>query len=277
MKDKGPYLFMKKYILIFTLLPNLLSAQFLNFSGNLGLGKAWESSQISNDFVFNDEIRPNRSPHLLFNYQLRASFKFGSTVVTTGINNAVAGNSFGFFVKSPKFRSFGALKKRLFMGRNVLQIPLLFQLKDRVKINIKEGHKHTLNYTLKLGLTLNRMNEYFDIKNAGTIFENESGVSDTLLFQYDYQYFGKTGVGLMSEIIFNRIKKGSGIPSTLFLKITIHQGLTKLVQGNVDVTFNSVNDNFSFISRGSYAGVALGFYIARNKVSYQKQHEFYGM
>lgn len=266
---------MKRYILIFTLLPSLLSAQFLNFSGSLGLGKIWESSQISNDFNLKDEIRPNRSPFLLFNYQLRTSLKFGRVVVTTGINNAVAGNSFGFFVKSPKFRSFGGLKKRLFIGRDFLQIPILFELVDRVKINFKEGQNHTLNYTLKLGFALNQMNEYTSVENFGSIYENEAGASDTLLFQYDYQYLGKTGVGIMTEIVFNRVKKKSGIPSTLFLKVMLHQGLTKLAHGRVDVTFNSIQDSFNFISRGSYAGVAIGFYIARNKVSYQKQHEFY--
>lgn len=265
---------MKKIIFLISFIPNLLSAQFLNFSGNLGLSKGWEQTIVSEDFNESLNLRKNKSSILGFNYGLRAGFKISDFHFITNVNSGEFGNSFGFNFDKTILNSFPKISTRHYIGGTYIQTSVLVNAYHNNQLF--ESAKHRIKLDLNLGLAINKVNNPKKVdKTKGQIYSNQ-GREDTLVLAYDYDFLDKTGVGLITEIIFNRVKKESGIPSTLFLKITIHQGLTKLAQGSVDVTLNSVNDTFNFISRGSYAAVALGFYIARNKVSYQKQHEYFG-
>ena len=268
------YFFVKKIIFLISIIPNLLSAQFLNFSGSVGLSKGWEQSIATRDFIETFNFRKRKSSVLGLNYGVRCEFKLSSKNFILNVNRGEVGNSFGFNFDNTMLNSFPKIRTRHYIGSTYIQTSVLVNAYHNNQLF--ESANHNIKLDLNLGLSINKVNNPKKVnESAGEVYSNQ-GREDTLVLAYDYDFLDKTGVGLMGEIIINRVKKESGIPSTLFFKIVIHQGLTKLAQGRVDVALNSVTDNFSFISRGSYAGVALGFYIARNKVSYQKQHEFYG-
>lgn len=257
-----------RLIFLILLLPSIAFGQITSVSGAFGLGKISENTQIPSGFKFENEITANSGDVIYGFYHFRINFKIKNTYWSFGRNNAVAGNSFRLDFPDENGNMLNGYDTRRQKSISFNQLTLLYNLVRFLPVKYISGKRNVMGLSLNLGLAYNgsfgglgsdfvvSSSNGFSTNNVDTVFVS----SKTYSTDEKVQSFG-----LMAEIEIGRINKILNLPSTFFLKFVFHQGLNIITTSEVSIQHKGISDDFSYTSRGSYAGIAIGFNIFRNK------------